>query len=93
MTIDRIYVNGRRFNTEGAPYYTIIARTDGYQVVWHCPCCGDLFSRERFPERKDALTAIGLKLGRTENGVYSQASKQGTSLAPTNQSPYNRGKG
>lgn len=31
---------------------------------------------------------IGLKLGRTEAAVYAQASKQGVSLAPTNQSPY-----
>ena len=33
---------------------------------------------------------IGLKLGRTPEAVYSQASKQGTSLGPTNQSPYTR---
>lgn len=33
---------------------------------------------------------IGLKLGRTEDAVRSQAAKQGTSLKPTNQSPYNR---
>lgn len=33
---------------------------------------------------------IGFKLGRTEDAVRSQASKQGTSLKPTNQSPYNR---
>jgi len=33
---------------------------------------------------------IGLKLGRTESAVYTQASAQKTSLAPTNQSPYNR---
>lgn len=31
---------------------------------------------------------IGLKLGRTEAAVRSQAFKQGTSLKPTNQSPY-----
>jgi len=35
---------------------------------------------------------IGLKLGRTESAVYSQASTKGISLAPTNQSPYNRRK-
>jgi hypothetical protein len=36
---------------------------------------------------------IGLKLGRTEAAVRSQAGKQGTSLKPTNQSPYgNRSK-
>jgi hypothetical protein len=31
---------------------------------------------------------IGLKLGRTEDGVRFQAAKQGTSLKPTNQSPH-----
>lgn len=31
---------------------------------------------------------IGLTLGRTPDAVQSQASKQGTSLKPTNQSPY-----
>ena len=35
---------------------------------------------------------IGLKLGRTPEAVQSQASRQGTSLKPTNQSPYNRRK-
>jgi hypothetical protein len=35
---------------------------------------------------------IGLKLGRTEGAVYSKASEKGISLAPTNQSPYNRKK-
>lgn len=33
---------------------------------------------------------IGLKLGRTEAAVRSQAAKQHVSLKPTNQSPYNR---
>jgi hypothetical protein len=33
---------------------------------------------------------IGLKLGRTPGAVQSQASKQGISLKPVNQSPYNR---
>jgi len=31
---------------------------------------------------------IGLKMGRTPAAVQSQASKQGTSLKPTNQRPY-----
>ena len=35
---------------------------------------------------------IGLKLGRTENAIYSKASDLGVSLAPTNKSPYNRKK-
>lgn len=33
---------------------------------------------------------IGLKLGRTEDAVRGQAQRQGVSLKPTNQSPYNR---
>lgn len=33
---------------------------------------------------------IGLKLGRSESAVRSQAAKQDISLKPTNQSPYNR---
>ena len=39
-----------------------------------------------------ATRVIGLKLGRTENAVRSEASKVGVSLKPTNQSPYNRKK-
>ena len=35
---------------------------------------------------------IGLKLGRTENSIYTKASEKGISLKPTNQSPYNRAK-
>ena len=31
---------------------------------------------------------IGIKMGRSEASVRSQAAKQGTSLKPTNQSPY-----
>jgi len=31
---------------------------------------------------------IGLKLGRTEGGVYSKASEKKIPLVPTNQSPY-----
>jgi hypothetical protein len=33
---------------------------------------------------------IGLKLGRTENGVRTKAAEQRISLKPTNQSPYRR---
>jgi hypothetical protein len=33
---------------------------------------------------------IGFKLGRSENAVRKKASELGTSLKPTNQSPYNR---
>lgn len=31
---------------------------------------------------------IGIKMGRSPDAVSSQASKQGVSLKPTNQSPY-----
>jgi len=44
-------------------------------------------ARQNTPTR-----VIGLKLGRTENAVRSEASKVGVSLKPTNQSPYNRKK-
>ena len=33
---------------------------------------------------------IGLKLGRTPEAIYAEASKLGISLKPVNQSPYNR---
>ena len=35
---------------------------------------------------------IGLKLGRTEDAVYSKANALGVSLKPTNQSPYGNSK-
>lgn len=40
-------------------------------------------ARQNTPTR-----VIGLKLGRTPDAVQNQASKQGTSLRPTNQPPY-----
>jgi len=45
------------------------------------------FARENMPTR-----VIGLKLGRTVDGVRSKAQQLGISLKPTNQSPYNRRK-
>ena len=33
---------------------------------------------------------IGVKLGRTEDAIYSKASNLDLSLKPTNQPPYNR---
>jgi hypothetical protein len=35
---------------------------------------------------------IGLKLERSEASVYGKAQREGISLKPTNQSPYNRRK-
>lgn len=45
-------------------------------------------AKENTPTRVAAL-----KLGRTEDSVYSKASDEGISLKPTNQSPWNRQKG
>jgi hypothetical protein len=42
-------------------------------------------ARQNTPTR-----VIGLKLGRTEDAVRSQAVRDRVSLKPTNQSPYNR---
>ena len=36
---------------------------------------------------------IGMKLGRSEDAVYSKASEKKIPLKPTNQRPYNRRKG
>jgi hypothetical protein len=44
-------------------------------------------ARQNTPTR-----VIGLKLGRTEGAVRSEAAKANVSLKPTNQSPYNRKK-
>lgn len=54
-------------------------------------------STERAQIRKMATQntptrVIGLKLGRTEDAVRTQASREGISLKPTNQRPYNRRK-
>jgi hypothetical protein len=35
---------------------------------------------------------IGIKLERTETSIYGKAQREGISLKPTNQSPYNRRK-
>ena len=44
-------------------------------------------AKENTPTR-----VIGLKLGRTENAVYSKAAEENVSLKPTNQAPYTRKK-
>jgi hypothetical protein len=44
-------------------------------------------ARENTPTR-----VIGIKLGRTEDAIYSRASEEDISLKPTNQRPYNRRK-
>lgn len=47
---------------------------------------------KRLASENTPTRVIGLKLGRTPEAVQSQASKQGTSLKPTNQRPYGRKK-
>ena len=47
---------------------------------------------QRLANQNTPTRVIGLKLGRTEDAVRSQASNNGVSLKPTNQSPYNRRK-
>ncbi len=47
---------------------------------------------KRLARANTPTRVIGLKLGRTESAVQSKASELGTSLKPTNQSPYNRRK-
>ena len=44
----------------------------------------------QFAKHNTPTRVIGLKMKRSPAAVQSQASKQGTSLKPTNQSPYNR---
>lgn len=52
----------------------------------------DVRQLERLADGNTPTRVIGLKLGRTEDAVRSKASEEGISLAPTNQSPYNRRK-
>jgi hypothetical protein len=44
----------------------------------------------RLAAQNTPTRVISFKLGRTPGAVQTQASKQGTSLKPTNQRPYNR---
>ena len=50
----------------------------------------DVRGLKNFVKQNTPTRVIGLKLGRTENAVYSKASEIGVSLKPINQSPYNR---
>lgn len=52
----------------------------------------DVSELRRLNQQNTPTRVIGLKLGRTEDAVYSKASDLGVSLKPTNQSPYNRTK-
>lgn len=50
----------------------------------------DIRQLQQLAAENTPTRVIGLKLGRTEGAVYTKASSEGISLAPTNQSPYNR---
>jgi len=43
---------------------------------------------EKLVKENTPTGVISLKLGRTENAIYSKASELDISLKPTNQSPY-----
>jgi len=47
---------------------------------------------KKLAKQNNPTRVIGLKLGRTENAIRTQASKDGISLKPTNRGPYNRTK-
>ncbi len=50
----------------------------------------DVAQLKNLASQNTPTRVIGLKIGRTESAIYTQASEQGVSLAPTNQRPYNR---
>lgn len=50
----------------------------------------DVKQLKRLAGENTPTRVIGLKLGRTEEAIYSKASQEGIPLKPTNQSPYNR---
>lgn len=52
----------------------------------------DISQLQSLANQNTPTRVIGLKIGRTESAIYTQASQQGISLAPTNQRPYNRKK-
>ena len=52
----------------------------------------DVSHLKKLVKENTPTRVIGLKLGRTEDSIYSEASKENISLKPTNQSPYNRRK-
>lgn len=51
---------------------------------------GDVRQLQKLAQENTPTRVIGLKMGRTPDAIYKQASQQGISLSPTNQSPYNR---
>lgn len=54
---------------------------------------GEVSQLRKLAKQNTPTRVIGLKLGRTPGAIYTKASEENISLAPTNQSPYNRRKG
>lgn len=52
----------------------------------------DVNALKTLAQQNTPTRVIGLKLGRTPDAVRSKASQEDISLAPWNQSPYNRRK-
>lgn len=67
--------------------FSIMATPKNHNKPWTAKDQRELsdLARQNTPTR-----VIGIKLGRTPDAVASQASQQGTSLKPANQTPYNR---
>ncbi len=52
----------------------------------------DVAALKQLAQKNTPTRVIGLKLGRTEGAIRTEAHKVDVSLKPTNQSPYNRTK-
>lgn len=52
----------------------------------------DVKQLRQLVQQNTPTRVIGLKLHRTPEAIQSEAGKEGISLKPTNQSPYNRRK-
>jgi hypothetical protein len=50
----------------------------------------DMSELKRLAKENTPTRVMGLKLGRTPTSIYAKAARDGISLKPTNQSPYNR---
>jgi hypothetical protein len=50
----------------------------------------DVSQLKQMAKQNTPTRVAGLKLGRTEEAIRTEASKLGVSLKPTNQAPYNR---
>ena len=52
----------------------------------------DLQQLRQLVKENTPTRVIALKLGRSETSIYGKVQREGISLKPTNQSPYNRRK-